>query len=314
MNRTQILLIALVLIGLAACTPASALPSAEPAPIDTQQGCQPSPIESTTSGFPEIQATMKSSGEIWALLFFGKAQALSDAKIVWRLSGSGRPDFRAENENGTIIQPNWGPEHHEDSTWKRPGEEWGTSFNFPEPGCWTIMAIQGETSGQIQLLVDVPTTSENPVATQPALEDIKWATFAFDAGVSFEHPSTWTMISSQDDSVEFSGFASFPYLRVEVYHRPIEEKTIGDPHSWQPNEGGYEILWEKSISIENAEGLEFIWGTPADNQLGATLNAMYYSEQHELEVRLSTNTDSTSTQSDAFKLFERIVQSVRITP
>jgi len=160
-------------------------------------------------------------------------------------------------------------------------------------------------------ILSPPATMSVP---QPAFEDIKWTTFTFDAGVSFAYPSTWTIISSQGDSVEFSGFSSIPYLRVEANHLPIEEKAIGDPHSWQPNEGGYEILWEKPISIENAKGLEFIWGTPADDQLSAMLIAIYYSEQHELEVRLSTNSERTPSESDSFNVFEYMVQSVRIAP
>jgi len=60
--------------------------------------------------------------------------------------------------------------------------------------------------------------------------------------------------------------------------------------------------------------LEFIWGTPADDQLSAMLIAIYYSEQHELEVRLSTNSERTPSESDSFNVFEYMVQSVRIAP
>jgi len=101
---------------------------------------------------------------------------------------------------------------------------------------------------------------------------------------------------------------------VDVYHRPIKDKAIADPHTWVPNEGRYEVLWERPISIENADGLEFIWGIPAENQIGGFLIAIYYSELHELEVRLSTDAASIPTESDKFDVFEYMVESVRIAP
>jgi hypothetical protein len=54
--------------------------------------------------------------------------------------------------DGTLIQPVW-HEYHESSTWERPGQEWGTGFNFPEPGCWTITVAYGDTRGTIALKV-----------------------------------------------------------------------------------------------------------------------------------------------------------------
>jgi len=97
---------------------------------------------------------MKTDGELWALLFFDQAVAKEDEKIVWRMSGGGFGiHVQAQNEEGTIIQPIWGPEYHESSTWKRPGMEFGTGFNFPTPGCWVITVTSGSTIGQIALEV-----------------------------------------------------------------------------------------------------------------------------------------------------------------
>lgn len=82
---------------------------------------------------------MKSNGEIWALLFFKEAYTKKDEKIVWRISGTGGDlIIQAQNEAGTIISPIWGLEYHGRSNRNRPGEEWGTGFNFPEPGCWAL--------------------------------------------------------------------------------------------------------------------------------------------------------------------------------
>lgn len=157
-----------------------------------------------------------------------------------------------------------------------------------------------------------PTSTPNvSVVTQPVLADIEWAIYMFDAGVSFEYPHDWIIMASQEDSVEFLGFPYLPYnVRVNIYHR----EAMTDPHSAVPNEGRYEVLWEKPISIENADGLEFIWGIPAGNQIGGILNAIYYSEQHQIQVVLSTDADIIPTESNKFSVFEYMVQSVRICP
>ena len=99
---------------------------------------------------------MKSDGEMWALLFFDKAHANMDEKFVWRITGSGEFHIQAQNEKGEIILPIWGPEYHGGSNWERPGDEWGTGFNFPEPGCWKITVNRGTTTGEITLEVVAP--------------------------------------------------------------------------------------------------------------------------------------------------------------
>ncbi|RPJ21214.1 MAG: hypothetical protein EHM33_26735 [Chloroflexi bacterium] len=126
----------------------------ESTPVATESVCQASPILESPNSFPEIQATMHSEGEIWALLFFGEAHANEDLKIVWRIDApepGTEVRFQAQNEEGTVVQPIWGPEYHPDSNWERPGTEWGTGFHFPEPGCWTITVTLGATEGEISL-------------------------------------------------------------------------------------------------------------------------------------------------------------------
>lgn len=148
---------------------------------------------------------------------------------------------------------------------------------------------------------------------QPALDDIKWATYVFDAGVSFEYPHDWIIMASREgeDSVEFFVTSYLPYnVSVDVYHRP----AMTDPHAGIPNEGGYEVLWEKPISIENADGLEYISGIPADQHIGGVLFAKYFSEQYKLEIILRTDADAIPTEANKFSVFEYMVQSVRIAP
>src|SRR5258705_6138388 len=113
-----------ITILLVACAPT--ISRVGPSLIATQPACQPSQILKSSNSFPEIQGTMKSDGELWALLFFDAAHANEELKFVWRITFTGAgAGFHAEakNENGTIILPVWGPEFHESSSWQRPGEE-----------------------------------------------------------------------------------------------------------------------------------------------------------------------------------------------
>ena len=146
----KLFLIIVISFVLTACT--STPDHAENPLMAIQHDCQPSVIQKSQSGFPEIQGTMKSDGEMWALLFFDKAHAKEDEKFVWRITGTGM-DFtaRAQNEDGTSISPIWEPDYHGSSTWERPGEEWGTGFNFPEPDCWRLIVTRGATTGEIRL-------------------------------------------------------------------------------------------------------------------------------------------------------------------
>jgi hypothetical protein len=148
------LTIVLLVGSLIGCTSQSPTPEAATA---TAVKCQPSQIQTTETGFSEIQADMNSDGEVWALLFFGAAHANQEAKIVWRITGDETPvAIEARHEDGSVISPIWGPEYHDSSNWERPGDEWGTGFNFPKAGCWTLTVTRGATSGDIRLEVVSP--------------------------------------------------------------------------------------------------------------------------------------------------------------
>ena len=155
----QLFVLTASLVLLAACTSATEVPTVTPATAtstsvpatETPVSCQPSKILESPNSFPEIQGDMQSDGELWALLFFPRAYVNEEAKIVWRITGEG-DEFhaQAQSEAGTIIQPVW-QDYHDSSTWERPGLEWGTGFNFPASGCWTITVTYGETKGTISL-------------------------------------------------------------------------------------------------------------------------------------------------------------------
>lgn len=147
----ETLILILTLVILAGCTLST--PASAPSATATFATCQPSPIQISAEGLSEIQGTMRSDGEVWALLFFGEARINEELKIVWRITGEAEQLIveARHDDDGTVISPVWGPEPHTGSSWHRPGAEWGTGFNFPKPGCWTLTATRGSTTGEIGL-------------------------------------------------------------------------------------------------------------------------------------------------------------------
>jgi hypothetical protein len=95
-------------------------------------------------------------GRLWALLFYAPpAPALTEVKIVIRMTGSGPFHVRALGPRGGRISPVWGPEAHGGSNWNRPGDEWGTGWKFRAPGCWRLHARRSHLTGDIWLQVVV---------------------------------------------------------------------------------------------------------------------------------------------------------------
>ena len=146
----RLLVLIVFLISLAACAPAIKKAGDTPS-TQKKPACQPSKIQKSKNEFLEIQGSMKSEGQMWALLFFETAHTNEDEKIVWRITGEG-DEFhaQAQTDDGTILAPIW-TDYHGGSNWQRPGQEWGTGFNFPKPGCWKITITRGETTGEIAL-------------------------------------------------------------------------------------------------------------------------------------------------------------------
>jgi hypothetical protein len=90
---------------------------------------------------------------LWALFFAPKAIAGQEIKVAWRMTGTGDFTMTATGPDGTKVNPSWGPEPHSGSTFQRPGDEWGTGWVFPSPGCWTLDARR--TSGTAQMILRV---------------------------------------------------------------------------------------------------------------------------------------------------------------
>lgn len=115
------------------------------------QALQPGP---STGGLPEIRGRADSPVTLYGLLFAPyPIPARRDTKIAWRMTGSGPISFEALGPHGRRGHLDWGPEPHMGSSWRRPGDEWGTGFRFPAAGCWTVHVSRGHTSATTRLLV-----------------------------------------------------------------------------------------------------------------------------------------------------------------
>ncbi len=93
---------------------------------------------------------------LWAMFLTpaGRLTIAQENKIVWRMTGTGTFTVTATGPAGTTVRPTW-TEEHTGSTFDRPGDEFGTGWKFPEPGCWTFTATR--TTGSAELTVRVGT-------------------------------------------------------------------------------------------------------------------------------------------------------------
>lgn len=147
-----------LLLLLAACRAVPATPV--PTPV-----CVPSPtVVDEASGYPEIEFPA-SEGTLWALLQApgGEFHVGVPAHILWKMT-DGRGDIRltAIHESGAHTGPTYGPISREyRSQWQHEGQEWGSGFVFPLPGCWRIVVSRW------LIPADVPVTGEVEIQVSP---------------------------------------------------------------------------------------------------------------------------------------------------
>lgn len=156
--RAILLLVLGLGMTLAACQPEPDTPV--PTPV-----CVPSPTTiDETSGYPEIEFPA-SEGTLWALLEApgGELHAGTPAHILWKMT-NGRGDIRltAIHESGVRTGPSYGPVSREyRSKWEHEGQEWGSEFDFPLPGCWRIVVSRWLIPS------DTPVTGEIEIQVSP---------------------------------------------------------------------------------------------------------------------------------------------------
>jgi hypothetical protein len=97
------------------------------------------------------------SGQIWGLALgpgHVPPRPGEELKIVWRMTGVGPLRVVFTAPDGHVQPLVFGPERHAGgSTYRRPGDEWGTSFRFSVRGCWRIHLSREDTSGDVWLVV-----------------------------------------------------------------------------------------------------------------------------------------------------------------
>jgi hypothetical protein len=77
----------------------------------------------------------------------------TSVKIVWRMTGAGALGLIAIGPVGQELLPDFGPELHNGSSWTRPGDEWGSSFTFPTPGCWDVRLTRTTVTGHVWMVI-----------------------------------------------------------------------------------------------------------------------------------------------------------------
>ncbi|WP_431975996.1 hypothetical protein [Micromonospora haikouensis] len=146
-------------LAMASCD-AGPEPRTEPAPQASASGRQQAESASPAADCPptaqytsrDLQGT-GAGATLWAMLFATQVRAGTEVKVAWRMTGSGDLSIRATGPDGTVVQPVLGPDPHGGSNWDRPGDEWGTRWVFPSPGCWTIDATRTSGTGSLVLRV-----------------------------------------------------------------------------------------------------------------------------------------------------------------
>lgn len=110
-------------------------------------GCAPaSPTAlEPVSGYTEVQGNAPADNSIYGLIMspFPLATSNTTSKFVWRITGTGDLTVKIKRPDGSAGQLAWGPDNHEDSTYNRRGDEWGTGIILNDPGCWELVFERG---------------------------------------------------------------------------------------------------------------------------------------------------------------------------
>jgi hypothetical protein len=152
MRRALMMICCLLAAGCTADRRPAAAPAPAPSPAPSPSCPASADIAAGGLGIPERQG-VGTGVTFWALFFGGKLTVGKEIKVAWRMTGTGPLDITATSATGKIVKPVWGPEAHSGSSFRRPGDEWGTGWVFPAAGCWTVNATR--TIGTATLAIRV---------------------------------------------------------------------------------------------------------------------------------------------------------------
>ena len=143
---------ALAFLALAGC--GSSAKPASPALTGPAASCaRPSPIAVRKQG-PEITGRGRGA-QLHGLIMvphFPISAGRRSVKIVWRMTGSGPLKLAAYDAHGRKVPLAW-IEPHGGSNYRRPGDEWGSGYRFPHPGCYRLTARRTVGSAEAWLRV-----------------------------------------------------------------------------------------------------------------------------------------------------------------
>ena len=105
-------------------------------------------------GLAEVLGIGYGEAVMWGLLWDDPPLGVRrEIKMVFRLTGAGPFDIVAIHDDGTELEPNWGPHHRspDESSYGRLGEEWGMAFFFTKTGCWNLRVTGGSDTIDVWL-------------------------------------------------------------------------------------------------------------------------------------------------------------------
>lgn len=185
-------------------------------------------------------------------------------------------------------------------------------------------------------------TTTNPAVIPTAMPPLvtNWSRYTSPLGFSIEYPNGWHLEVEEAWSAErFFSFWIAPTvdndvptaITIEAHLHPKVVNGLAIPYNSVPNEGGYDFYWPEPLSIDNANGLLFVWGkknyaTSSGSKwdVPATLMATYYSQLLDMEVQIiGGDFDDESTAltqrvgleevvRQHFPVFDHIIRSVRL--
>ena len=107
--------------------------------------CQPpSPVVETDLGL-EVEVA-SSDEQIWALFEDPDVRSGSEVTVWWRIPGTSALSLVLVGTGGREVAVQ-GERPDPTLGWERPGDQWVSTFSFPQPGCWRISATRGRVHG-----------------------------------------------------------------------------------------------------------------------------------------------------------------------
>jgi hypothetical protein len=149
--RTRVVLVVALVVATTGC--GGSHPSVTKPDTVTTTTEQPRTVACDTAGAAAVVRHLPSSaGSVWVWIEAASRTSFrvgSLVKIVWRITGRGRPRVLLSTPAGRAAGLTFGPEQHGQSTFRHPGAEYGTGFVPTAPGCWRMTMRRGEVGGSV---------------------------------------------------------------------------------------------------------------------------------------------------------------------